>query len=344
MIADDNRLTGDDRTRETTSFPINDLKVFLAGLVRLGYTREALSAAAGLRDLAMNDPDMRIPCDKFGMMIGDAMRERPLKNVVVRIAAETPIGAFPLLDYLAVTSNSVGDAVRQLARYFRIVETPITHEVYEEENPIRWMIWGPSTVSAEFSVSLVVLHLRAETEGQFRPEWVSFAHQPDDGEEIERILDCPVQTGAEWNGLAISREAWNLPMRRRDSVLRGLLEQQANEIIARFPSEAGVVHEVRRLLAIRIVGGDTKIESLARELATTPRTLQRRLEEAGVSYQDLLEKTRRGAAEKYLADRSLPIAEVAFLLGYSEPSAFHRAFKRWKNMTPQAIRQKHRRA
>jgi AraC-like DNA-binding protein len=68
------------------------------------------------------------------------------------------------------------------------------------------------------------------------------------------------------------------------------------------------------------------------------RTLQRRLEEAGCSYQDLLEQTRRDAAEKYLSDRSLPIAEVAFLLGYSEPSAFHRAFKRWKKVTPQAFR------
>ena len=68
------------------------------------------------------------------------------------------------------------------------------------------------------------------------------------------------------------------------------------------------------------------------------RTLQRRLGEAGASYQDLLEKSRR-EAEKDLADRSLPIAEVAFLLGYSEPSAFHRAFKRWKKMTPRDFRQ-----
>jgi len=346
MIEDDNQLTGDDTAlgESIPSFPINDLKVFLAGFARLGYGSEALLAAAGLSGMELDDPDVRIPCDTFGTVIGCAMRERPMKNVGVKIAAETPIGSFPLLDYLAVTSDTVGEAVKELGRYFRIVVNPITLEVREDENPIRLKIWGPSTISAEFSVSLDVLHLRAETEGCFRPEWVSFAHEPDDVEEIESILGCPVRAQDEWTGLAVSREAWNLPLRRRDPILRCLLEQQADEIIARIPTEDGIALEIRRLLAKRIIGGDTSIGSVARELATTPRTLQRRLEGAGISYQDLLEKTRREAAEKYLADRSLPIGEVAFLLGYSEPSAFHRAFKRWKNMTPQAFRQRSDRA
>jgi AraC-like DNA-binding protein len=340
MIADDNPLTGDDKARVegTPNFPINDLKVFLAGFARLGYKPEALLARAGLSDLEMEDPDVYIPCDRFGTVIGCAMRERPLKNVGVKIAAETPIGSFPLLDYLAVTSNTVGEAVKQLTHYFRIVVTPITLEVREDESPIRWVIRAPSAISVEFSVALDIFHLRAETEGRFRAEWLSFSHEPDDAAEIERMLGCPVRTRAQWNGIAISREAWDLPLRRRDPILRSLLEQQANEIIARIPNEDETSMEVRRLLAKRIVGGDTRIESVARELATTVRTLQRRLEEAGCSYQDLLEQTRRDAAEKYLSDRSLPIAEVAFLLGYSEPSAFHRAFKRWKKVTPQAFR------
>ena len=126
--------------------------------------------------------------------------------------------------------------------------------------------------------------------------------------------------------------------------MRGLLEQQANEIIARLPTRRDLVIDVRRLLAKRIVGGDTRIDSVARELTTTARTLQRRLEQAGVSYQDLLEETLRETAEQYLLDRSLPISEVAFLLGYSEPSAFHRAFKRWNNVTPLNFRQRRDRA
>jgi len=98
-------------------------------------------------------------------------------------------------------------------------------------------------------------------------------------------------------------------------------------MIARLPVTDGIVFEVRRELAKRIAGRDTKIESLARALAIAPRTLQRRLAEAEFSYQELVELTRRDAAEKYLADRSLSIAEVAYLsqTPYTEPSSAGRA-------------------
>jgi len=79
----------------------------------------------------MDDPDARVPCDRFGAVIGRAMQERPMKNIGVRIATETPIGAFPLLDYLVLSSNSVGEGIKQLAHYFRLVGNPCTLEVHE---------------------------------------------------------------------------------------------------------------------------------------------------------------------------------------------------------------------
>jgi len=69
------------------------------------------------------------------------------------------------------------------------------------------------------------------------------------------------------------------------------------------------------------------------------RSLQRQLAAEGLSYQELIDATRSDAAERFLAETSLPIAEVGYLLGYAEPAAFHRAFKRWKKVTPQAYRQ-----
>jgi AraC-like DNA-binding protein len=80
------------------------------------------------------------------------------------------------------------------------------------------------------------------------------------------------------------------------------------------------------------------IGATARRLAMSPRTLQRRLAEEGTSFDTLREETRKQTAEIFLADRTLSISEVAFLLGFSEPGAFHRAFKRWHNITPDAFR------
>src|SRR5262249_11670631 len=92
----------------------------------------------------------------------------------------------------------------------------------------------------------------------------------------------------------------------------------------------------------KMAKGDVQIESVARALATSTRSLQRRLSDAGVRYQELLESARREAAERYLQVASLSIGEVAYLLGYSEPGAFHRALKRWTGLGPQEFRKRRR--
>jgi AraC-like DNA-binding protein len=104
----------------------------------------------------------------------------------------------------------------------------------------------------------------------------------------------------------------------------------------------GVVHDVRRALASRVAGGDVRVHAVARALATSVRSLQRRLAAAGASYHQLLDLARKDAAERHLMESSLSIGEVAYLLGYSEAAAFNRAFRRWHQQTPQAFRARHR--
>jgi AraC-like DNA-binding protein len=81
---------------------------------------------------------------------------------------------------------------------------------------------------------------------------------------------------------------------------------------------------------------------VARQLAIAPRTLQRRLAAQGMSYQQLVDVVRREAAERLLTDASMSIGEIGYLLGFSEPSAFHRAFRRWHSLTPHDYRSRQR--
>ena len=191
-------------------------------------------------------------------------------------------------------------------------------------------------------MTLNLLHFREQTENQFRASDASFCHTPDDVAEMERVLGCPVYPGASWNGWALARETWQLPLRRRDPGVSRLLQRQADEAMARLPPMEDVAADVRRALAPRLGGGDTRIETIARALATSSRSLQRRLAVAGVSYRQLLDQARKEAAEGFLRDSRFAIGEVAYSLGYSEPAAFDRAFRRWRNETPQAFRQRQR--
>ena len=127
-------------------------------------------------------------------------------------------------------------------------------------------------------------------------------------------------------------------MRRRDPILRKFLESQADAILAQQTSRTGLAYQVQRALASRVAGGDTSIGALARELAMSGRTLQRRLATEGVSYQTLLDDARKAAAGQYLRESRLAIGEIAYLVGYSEPAPFHRAFKRWFGKTPSEVR------
>ncbi len=267
------------------------------------------------------------------------MKQRPIRNLAFRLAAETPIGAFPVLDYLVITAETVGAGVKQLSRYLRLCEAPYAVGAREDEDPIRVLVERPLTpFVAEFAVTIMVLHLRGETDEHFHISSVSLSHTPDDVREVETLLGCAVRCKATWNGFQLPRESWVVPMRRRDPVLRRVLEQHAADIDARIPKTDGLTSQVRRVLATHLQEGDTQIQSVARALATSARSLQRRLAETGVSYQQLLDLTRREAAGEYLSNTSLSIGEVAYLLGYSEPAAFHRAFKRWNGRTPQSFR------
>jgi AraC-like DNA-binding protein len=264
-----------------------------------------------------------------------------IKNLAVRLAAATIMGAFPLIDYLVATSETAGEGLRQLARYLRLAGAPYALILQETENDVHVIYDRPeNTFGVEFGVTLAVLRFYEETEQRLLPRYVSFMHRPDDIAECEHILGCPVVPNKLWSGFALPPESCELPLRRRDPVLRAVLEQQAAELASRLPATNDAAYQVRRALAARIASGDVQIGSIARVLATSTRSLQRRLADEGWSYQELLDLTRRDAAKNYLGVSTLSIGEVGYLLGYSEPAAFHRAFKRWNGIGPQAFRER----
>ena len=322
----------------TMTLPAHDLRVFLDGLGRLGYKAEALLAAARLQPEDLKNPDARVPCDAYGTVLARAQQERFTPNLALELARVTPLGAWPLIDYLVVTADTVEAGVRQLARYLRMTGAPFSIDIHDDVVPIRVeMTTLTAPFAIEFDAALMVLHFRHEAEGVFEAS-LNFKHALDDAAEFARILGCPVISNAPWSGVSVPLQTWRLSLRRRDPTLRQVLEGHANEILARLPARTGLALEVQRALASRVAGGDTRIESIGRDFGMSARTLQRRLADERVSYQKLLDDARKAAAGRYLAESTLAIGEVAYLLGYSEASAFHRAFRRWYGATPEAFR------
>ncbi|HET9831018.1 MAG TPA: helix-turn-helix transcriptional regulator, partial [Vicinamibacterales bacterium] len=213
-------------------------------------------------------------------------------------------------------------------------------DVRDGDDPVEVRVTTPTPFGAEYLVSLMALHLRQETNGQFVIQHAMFRHELDDKVAMSRAVGCPIQTGAPWDGAQIARVNWDLPLRRRDPVLRQVLQRHADEVLARLPSRRGIALEVQRALSSPAALADARVDTLARRLGMSSRSLQRRLSAEGVSFQSLLDEARKEAAARYVAESTLSLAEVAYLIGYSEPAPFHRAFKRWYGATPDQFRKR----
>lgn len=125
-----------------------------------------------------------------------------------------------------------------------------------------------------------------------------------------------------------------LPIRTFNSRLRDYFDQECQRLLGEAPSGQGIVEQLRKLLIQAMDGGDTSIENLAKLLGLSSRSLQRRLSQEGTRYNDVLSSVREEFAKRYLARGSISASEVAYLLGFTEPPAFFKAFKRWTGMTP----------
>ncbi len=344
MTPHDNRLTR--RATSTRPAPAStephdtrEVRGMLRVLGELGYDLDSLLASAGLRRADVENPDAYLSPAACATVFDNAHRERRVPNLPLQLALRTPVGATPLLDYLIVTSDSVAHGLDRLTRYLRLVNPGVRLVVRDDRDPVKIVVErAPGPLFTELTVSLCLVRFMRETNDQLKAAYVSFTHEPDDVAEYARVLHCPVRAKASWNGCAIAKGAMGLPLRRRDPALRVWLERQAAAILARLPANGDARDEVRSVLSTQATAGDMNIGAVARRLSTTPRTLQRRLARAGTSFEALCDDARKQAAETYLADTTLSIAEVTCLLGYSEPTAFHRAFKRWHGTTPQAFR------
>jgi AraC-like DNA-binding protein len=321
-----------------------DARAFLAAFDRLGFDSAHLQKAAGISESDLADSDARISCVAIGAIVETAQRIRYTPNIGLALARATPIGAYALFDYLVLTSDTVADGVRQLARYTRLVGNPVSTTIGPDEEPVQIdLVNRAAPLSVEYYTGLMVRHLAKEADGHFAVDSIEFEHVPDDAGEFERVLECAVRVGTGRNRVLIPQRSWRLPLRRRDPVLRQVLESHAETQLARTTTARTIVDEARDALARRIARGDMQIDVVARDLGVSSRTLQRRLTEAGASYQMLLDEVRKDAAARYLTESALAICEVAYLIGYSEPAPFHRAFKRWFGTTPDVYRQRRRR-
>jgi AraC-like DNA-binding protein len=171
------------------------------------------------------------------------------------------------------------------------------------------------------------------------PLRVEFSHAvPSNLSEHRRIFRAPLLFDRPRAALVLPLRVLELPLHGANPGLCTVLERQVSELLADLPGTETVVDRVKRLIVGELSGGEPSAEVVARKMRATPRTLHRWLTAEGTSYREILDGLRRNLALRYLTEDRLAIGEAAYLLGFSEASAFHRSFKRWTGKTPAQYR------
>jgi AraC-like DNA-binding protein len=331
-------------TRSGTVLTVSS-RAMVAACERLGLDAEVLLHAAGISRETLEDPDARLEASKVSALWTKAYELSGDPVLSLHAAEACPIGAYKVIDYMAANAGTVGEAFRYASRYFGLINTAISLPIDETGDPVTFEVVdgsGPAGVSrpyAEYCFAAFVLHIRAGTGVDFPVRRVTFVHpSPPDTTEHERVFGCPVQFEAEHTRMSVDRAAWETPGTGAHPGVLKVLADHADLLLQKLPRGPDLVERTRRAIGERLRGGDSSLESVARELGTSARSLQRHLGELGYTYNVLADEMRAATARLYLQQPDIAISEVAYLLGFADPSTFNRAFKRWTGSTPARAR------
>lgn len=316
-------------------------RALLAACDRLGIDTDAMLEGIAITRAELDDPDARISNDDVGKLWARAYQQSGDPDLALHAAEALPLGAYRTIDFLVWNAPTFGAGLTQVSKYFPIINSLVRLPIKDLGSEFELGVVCPSKPEVltqpyvEYTLAAAFLRTREVTGGDLALRRIEFAFPaPADISEHERIFGCPVRFGAPANRILVTRQMWNRVNERAQPDLFAVLSSHAESVLAQVPTEAPELIEVRRTISDQLRGGDPSLEVVARQLAMTPRTLQRRLKVHGVRYSELLDSMREGAAKGYLGDRQISITEAAYLLGFSEQSAFSRAFKRWTGMSP----------
>lgn len=316
--------------------------MLLLAASRAGVSPQAILAEVGVDERELADRDGRLPFEQH-RRIGEAVLARISGERLVAMVGElvTP-AALGVVGRVMQNSATFRDALDAFIRYQRLVVegTQLTLEpggvLVARVPPNIDALRHP--VLAMFAMWLSLG--RSLTETAWRPVAVTFAlpSRSGEAESLEAVYGVRPRFGADRHSMQFDGPTLALPIVGARPDRQVMLRAYVETLMDDLGLEVGLSEVVCRQLVTSLAHGDARQTSIARALGMSARTLSRRLHAEGTTLGALLERVRRELARRYLRDESLAVYEVAFLLGYREPSTFFRAFKRWTGETPRSWR------
>lgn len=263
----------------------------------------------------------------------------------VRVGQQMLIEDYGVLGLSWRTCARVGEIFERSERYFKLLSNTFVWQIKTEKDTSQIILKRDAhrrgmELSTEASLSATVVVLQAMSEQKISPIQVSFKHNPPkDLTSFKKAFKCTLLFNQPQYSISYKTKDLNLRTAKADASINSYLLQQVDEKTKgiKIPGSK-FVRDVKALIKDALPTGIPNIHYISDLLAMSNRTLTRRLSETSVTYRDLIKATQESIAKDMLQNTTQSIGEIAFLTGFSEQSAFHRAFKKWTNQSPSEYR------
>lgn len=313
-----------------------------------GVTPEALARGAGLPAASLDPlPDSLAATDYVKLLDAGALFASD-PHFGLHVGECVKLGTYSVYGLVLLACRDLRQALEQTMRYEALAHelgrSQIQAEAEAEGGLARyeWISHYPqaSRHLVESVFAGIQTFGRWLAGGQLPAAQIAFTHDSDaDAGEYERVFGGRPRFGAPANTADFDAALLALPVPNADVQMYPVLQQHAERLLAqRVPSKPTIVDQVRAAIIRNLAQDCVRLAAIAQELELSPRTLQRKLSEAGASFQQVLDDARFALAQDYLRQPGLSLTDIAFLLGYQEQSAFTHAFKEWSGLNPGAWR------
>ena len=316
----------------------------LAHLAASGADGSPIRGLPGVRGKNLGDPDLRLP-DAVAREAWRVASEIAGDDALgLHMARALPRGALDLLEYAFRASPTLEAGLRELERYGRLLSDRAAAHLAREGDSLVVTLGREGAEPmlrqrAEFALAIALRLAREATATSIVPVEVHFAHRaPESLFEHRQFFRAPLRFEQAANRLLIAQADASRPLEGADAALVGVVRRRLDRLLAERPAEGDSTSAaVRRVLMETLELGQASAAAVARDLGMSARTLNRRLRTEGTWFRGILDAVRGERATALLRDPAVGIGEIAFVLGYSEPTAFHRSFKRWTGQTPARV-------
>ncbi len=304
-------------------------------LSRLGEDQAGFLASLGITDASA--PNSYVAGAAVDAALDTIARHRGDPSFALTLAKTAAIRPLGLFGHMVWLSGTVRDAIERAAKRYQLVTQRTQLSLIDHPE---FMVLRSTPVSAavrrgriisEFPFASLAIRARETTKQAFRLRAMRFAHPGEPSLAYEDVFRAPVAFGAAFDELEADHANLALPLTTADPITVEVLDSTVAQLTASARPASAFADRVRALVARST--GEPSPEDLAKELGISARTLRRHLEQDGTSLRAVVDDARRARADELLGAGN-SVKEVAFALGFSEPSAFSRAYKRWTGKAP----------